>query len=108
MLARDLIFIPRGYMVERLTRKFYPSTSTKRKNRKLLYVADFADEFLYLLVSILARRFMHLACNPQKHSKITPTSQSITQRHARGKFLTQKKIPPERDGFGYWLLVTGY
>ena len=91
-------------MVERLILKFCPSTSTKGKTGKLLYVADFAGEFLYLVALILARRFPHLTLNPQKHSKITPTSQSITQRHGRGKFLAQKN-PAGAGWFGYWLLM---
>ena len=103
MLARDLICIPGGYMVERLILKFYPSTSTKGKTGKLLYVADFAGEFLYLVALILARRFPRLARNHQKHSKITPTSQSITQRHGCGKLLAQKKS--RRSGM---VLVTCY
>ena len=99
-------------MVERLILKFYPSTSTKGKTRKLVHVADFVGEFLYLMALILARRFPHLALDPQKHCKIATTSQSITQRHGRGKFMTQKKIPPERDGFviglrnaDYWAIL---
>lgn len=102
MFARDLICIPGGYMVERLILKFYPSTSDKRKTEKLVQVADFACEFLYLAALILARRFTHLALNPQKHSKITPTSQSITQRHASGKFLAQKKSRTRRDLVACW------
>ena len=89
-MARDLICIPSGYMVERLFLKIPTSTSTKGKTRKLAYVADFVGKFLYLMALILARRFPHIALDPQKHSKITPTSQSITQRHGCGKLLAQK------------------
>ena len=103
MLARDLICIPRGYMVERLFLKIHTSTSNKSKTIKLFYVTDFVCEFLYLVASILARRFLRLAWNHQKHSKIKPTSQSITQRHVRGKFLAQKKS--RRSGMVWWLFL---
>ena len=91
MLARDLIFIPGGYVVERLFLKIHTSTSTKGKTRKTLYVADFTGELLYMAALILARRILHLAWNHQKHSKISAISQSITQLNGPGKFLAQKK-----------------
>ncbi len=94
-------------MVERLFLKIRTSTSTKGKTRKLVHVADFVGEFLYLMALILARRFPHLARNPQKHSKIKPTSQSITQRHGRGKLLAQKKSRTRRDLVAYWRLLAG-